>query len=257
MSATHYLGRLGCLCVVAFTLLFVLSSVPTASAALGGTFPRQLEHRRVSSSSRSNGACTSNTNCGRNAYCSAGNCLRLKTDGERCSSSTACFSDSCDTRRGTCQSSQLSLGSRCSSSSTCKSGNCQNEYCLPKLAVGASCYKTANCASGHCDTTSKKCLATGTGSTNKGELQPSLPFWKNASDLANLKPESSLALFFTDSGVLDESVSQLFATSQTNFSNPAIVLSHSSLIKHPKCSSAGVLEIPFINEEAYSYAKTA
>jgi hypothetical protein len=251
MTATHCLGKFRYFFVVVFAILF-LSSLPSANAAEG----TRLEHRRISSSlSARSKACTSNAQCSRNAYCSNNICQRLKAEGSRCSSYSDCFSGSCDTQKGTCQSSNLSLGSKCSSSATCKSGNCQNGYCLPKLPDGASCYKTANCASGHCASTMKKCFATGTGSDRKSELQPTLPFRKDSSDLSNLKPTSSIALYFTNSGVLDQSISQLFATSQTDFSNPAIILSHSSLIKQPHCSSDGILEIPFINEEAYSYAK--
>lgn len=96
------------------------------------------------------------------------------------------------------------------------------------------------------------------------DLQPSLPWNRDLSDLSNLDASPGLELFYLQSGALDTSVSQIFATLKADLSFPAVVLSHSNRVGVPKCEAASVsktggagIEVPFSDAAAYSYAKNS
>lgn len=86
-------------------------------------------------------------------------------------------------------------------------------------------------------------------------MQPSLPWdTANLADPINLKPVNDAMLMYSDNGVLDMSMTKLFAALKTNFSEPAVILPHSSLVGPQYCAN-NVVSIPFINTDAFNYAR--
>ncbi|KAH7052402.1 hypothetical protein B0J12DRAFT_785256 [Macrophomina phaseolina] len=86
-------------------------------------------------------------------------------------------------------------------------------------------------------------------------LVPTVPSDHDGADLWHLDPTIANVLYFTENGVADPTISQIFALMRVNATYPSVVLEHSNFIRNVTCSGQG-LEVQFATPEAFEYARS-